>query len=378
MMDILADSDELTPFPKETAIVAGLSESRQARVLIIGSKADSRYASRRVRLSESVTASPMVLGYVDAGHERPRGPLSRTRQLVIDPGCEPIPVLGRIHDLPRLIESNRPTHVVITQAEGSMTRLRRQITMLQAAGITVIWMPEPTLETARSNASLVRTIPSEVMLFRTRRISGLTFKRGLDIAVSALILALASPLLIFIAVSVLITSGRPVLYSQVRIGRGGKPFRILKFRSMRRDAEKETGPIWASATDNRCTRFGQFLRKTNLDELPQLWNVLRGDMSLVGPRPERPVFIEDFRRILPDYDLRHAMPVGMTGWAQVHGWRGRTSIRKRLQYDLDYIQRWSFWLDIRILWMTIEHVVLGRITWIPRSRAWWERRQRWP
>jgi exopolysaccharide biosynthesis polyprenyl glycosylphosphotransferase len=320
----------------------------------------------------------MVLGYVDAGHERPRGPLSRTRQLVIDPGCEPIPVLGRIHDLPRLIESNRPTHVVITQAEGSMTRLRRQISMLSAAGVTVIWMPKPAIEAVRQVCGDASTIPEQIMLFRTRKIGGVTFKRGMDIVVSGLAIALLSPILALVALGVLLTSGRPVLYSQIRIGRGGKPFRILKFRSMKQDAEKETGPIWASSSDTRCTRFGHFLRLTNLDELPQLWNVLRGDMSLVGPRPERPIFIDEFRQVLPDYDLRHAMPVGMTGWAQVHGWRGRTSIRKRLQYDLDYIQRWSFWLDVRILWMTIEHVLLGRITWIPRSRAWWERRQRWP
>lgn len=378
MMDFMTDASQPMPFPENADVLAGLSESPQARVLIIGSRADSRYASRRVRLAESVIATPMVLGYVDAGHERPRGPLSRTRQLVIAPGSEPIPVLGRIHDLPRLIESNKPTHVVITQAEGSMTRLRRQITMLQAAGITVLWMPETPLETARAGSMLVSRIPKQIMLFRTRRISGLTLKRCLDICVSALVLFLLSPLLLLIALGVMISSGRPVLYSQIRIGRSGKPFRILKFRSMKPDAEKDTGPIWASATDNRCTRFGQFLRNTNLDELPQLWNVLRGDMSLVGPRPERPVFIDEFRQILPDYDLRHAMAVGMTGWAQVHGWRGRTSIRKRLQYDLDYIQRWSFWLDIRILWMTIEHVTLGRITWIPRPSAWWERRQRWP
>ena len=377
-MDTLTPSGQPVPFTNEAPIFTGLPAAPQARVLIIGSKADSRYASRRVRLSDSVIASPMVLGYVDAGHERPRGPLSRTRQLVIDPGCEPIPVLGRIHDLPRLIESNRPTHVVITQAEGSMTRLRRQITMLRAAGVTVIWMPDPAIDAPPAPVPGTPAIPDQIMLFKTRRISGPAMKRCLDVFVSALAITLLLPILAVVALGVLIGSGRPVLYSQIRIGRGGKPFRILKFRSMRRDAEKETGPIWASSSDTRCTRFGQFLRQTNLDELPQLWNVLRGDMSLVGPRPERPVFIEEFRQVLPDYDLRHAMPVGMTGWAQVHGWRGRTSIRKRLQYDLDYIQRWSFWLDIRILWMTIEHVVLGRITWIPRSRAWWERRQRWP
>ena len=216
------------------------------------------------------------------------------------------------------------------------------------------------------------------LLFHTRPRAERLLKRGLDIAATVAGLIVLSPILAMISIGVMITSGRPILYSQTRIGRGGRPFEILRFRSMKRDAERETGPIWASSADTRCTRFGTFLRRTNLDELPQLWNVLKGEMSLVGPRPERPIFVEEFREILPDYDLRHAMPVGMTGWAQVHGWRGRTSIRKRLQYDLDYIQRWSFWIDIKVLWMTVEHVVLGRITWMIRPQAWWERRQRWP
>ena len=348
----------------------------QARVLIIGSRADSRHTSRRIRLNEQSSAPPMLLGYVDAAHDRPKGPLARTRQVVIDPGCEPIPVLGRLEDLPRLIQSRRPTHIVITQAEGSLTRIRRQIAMLQNAGVTVVWMADAGPEAVAFGETKLGTPPA--LLFQTRPRAERMLKRGLDIAATLVGLLLISPLLAVISIGVLITSGRPILYSQTRIGRGGKPFEILKFRSMRRDAERETGPIWASSSDTRCTRLGLFLRKTNLDELPQLWNVLRGDMSLVGPRPERPIFVDEFRQILPDYDLRHAMPVGMTGWAQVHGWRGRTSIRKRLQYDLDYIQRWSFWLDIRVLWMTVEHVVLGRITWIMRSPAWWERRQRWP
>jgi exopolysaccharide biosynthesis polyprenyl glycosylphosphotransferase len=379
MMDtLMTTTPPQESFPLDPLSDAELAKPSPARVLIIGSKADSRHAARRMRLSESVIASPMVLGYVDAGHGRTRGPLSRTRQIAINPGCEPIPVLGRIHDLPRLIASRRPTHVVITQAEGSLTRLRRQIAMLRSAGVTVLWLPEPSSIATLPADAQSSPLPTEAMLFRTHPRSELALKRCLDIVVSVSILTVLSPILALVALGVLLTSGRPILYSQTRVGRGGKPFSILKFRSMRQDAEKETGPIWASSADARCTRFGAFLRRTNLDEMPQLLNVLRGDMTLVGPRPERPVFIDEFRRILPDYDLRHAMPVGMTGWAQVHGWRGRTSIRKRLQYDLDYIQRWSFWMDLRVLWMTIEHVLLGRITWIPRSRAWWERRQRWP
>ena len=155
----------------------------------------------------------------------------------------------------------------------------------------------------------------------------------------------------------------PCLLHARASGAGGRRFRIIKFRSMRCDAERETGPIWASDHDSRCTWIGDWLRHTNIDELPQLFNVLRGDMSVVGPRPERPMFVDQFRHEIPDYDLRHAVPSGMTGWAQVHGWRGRTSLRKRLQYDLDYIHRWSFWLDFMIMLMTIQHVVWGKISW---------------
>jgi lipopolysaccharide/colanic/teichoic acid biosynthesis glycosyltransferase len=135
------------------------------------------------------------------------------------------------------------------------------------------------------------------------------------------------------------------------MGDDGRVFSMLKFRSMRRDAEAE-GPGWTTRSDPRRTRVGRWLRKRSLDELPQLWNVLRGDMSLVGPRPERPAYIEGFRREVPGYMLRHKVRAGMTGWAQVHGWRGDTSIHERVEHDLYYIQKWSIWLDLRILIMT--------------------------
>lgn len=192
---------------------------------------------------------------------------------------------------------------------------------------------------------------------------GCAAKRLVDILAATLGLILLAPLFLVVAALILVTTGRPIFYTQERVGLGGHLFRIIKFRSMKLDAETQTGPIWAEFHDKRCTRIGDWLRHTNIDELPQLFNVLMGDMSLVGPRPERPMFVEKFQSEVPDYDLRHAVPVGMTGWAQVHGWRGRTSLRKRVQYDLDYIGRWSFFLDLRILLMTVQHVAWGKTSW---------------
>jgi undecaprenyl-phosphate glucose phosphotransferase len=193
-------------------------------------------------------------------------------------------------------------------------------------------------------------------------------KRITDFVIALLALLVLSPLFAIVSALILVTSGRPIFYTQDRVGQGRRLFRIIKFRSMKCDAERETGPIWASDHDQRCTKIGDWLRHSNIDELPQLWNVLRGEMSLVGPRPERPSFVNEFRATVPKYDLRHAVPGGMTGWAQVHGWRGRTSLRKRVQYDLDYIERWSVGLDMRILLMTVQHVLWGKTSWTESKR----------
>jgi exopolysaccharide biosynthesis polyprenyl glycosylphosphotransferase len=198
--------------------------------------------------------------------------------------------------------------------------------------------------------------------------TGRVAKRMMDIGVSAILLLLLAPLFTLVSLVILISTGRPIFYQQQRIGQGGRPFRMYKFRSMRVDAERETGPIWASDHDSRCTRVGDWLRHTNIDELPQLFNVLWGDMSLVGPRPERPMFVDEFRKTVPGYDHRPVVPGGMTGWAQVHGWRGRTSLRKRIQYDLDYIERWSIGLDFRVLLMTFQHVFWGKTSWNDSKR----------
>ena len=178
-------------------------------------------------------------------------------------------------------------------------------------------------------------------------------KRVIDLVFSSVFLALISPLLLLIAIAVKLSSKGPVFYKQERMGLNGQDFNMLKFRSMPVNAESQTGAVWATPEENRATKVGAFLRRTSLDELPQFINVLKGDMSVVGPRPERPVFIDEFKTKVPKYMLRHKMKAGITGWAQVNGWRGNTSIEKRIEFDLFYIQNWSLRLDLKIMLMTL-------------------------
>jgi Undecaprenyl-phosphate glucose phosphotransferase len=178
-------------------------------------------------------------------------------------------------------------------------------------------------------------------------------KRVIDIAISFVALAIFAIPLGIIALLVRLSSSGPVFYRQERMGLDGKPFTIVKFRSMHDNAEKETGPVWAQQDDPRVTSLGHFLRRSNLDELPQLWNVLNGEMSIVGPRPERPHFVEQFKHRIPQYMLRHKVKAGLTGWAQVNGWRGNTPLEKRIEYDLYYIENWSVRLDVKIMWLTV-------------------------
>ena len=179
------------------------------------------------------------------------------------------------------------------------------------------------------------------------------FKRGLDIFGALFAITLFAPIMLVLAVLVRLSSRGPIFYRQERMGLDGRNFMMLKFRSMPIDVENNTGAVFAKAGDNRATWIGSIMRKTSLDELPQFFNVLRGDMSLVGPRPERPVFVNDFRRKIPGYFLRHKVKAGITGWAQVNGWRGDTSIEKRIECDLYYIQNWSLGFDVRILLLTV-------------------------
>jgi exopolysaccharide biosynthesis polyprenyl glycosylphosphotransferase len=335
----------------------------RGRVLIVGARRDSRRLARRLVL-ESLSGM-QVVGYVDAAHSRGE---CRSRQLALHPSIAPIPVLGGVDQLGELVDRAKATHVMIAVSGRPAKQLRPRLAPLSNSDVAVHWLPErrtrrralPGLADWSATTTTCATSPP-----RLDRIA----KRLVDCVAAAIGLLLLSPLFAVIALLIVVTSGRPVFYTQERVGQWGRIFPMIKFRSMKRDAEGETGPIWASNHDARCTPIGAWLRHTNLDEFPQLINVLLGHMSLVGPRPERPVFVEQFRQTIPDYDLRHAVPGGMTGWAQVHGWRGRTSLRKRVQYDLDYLQRWSFWFDYQVLLMTVQHVLWGKISWnTPRRR----------
>jgi putative colanic acid biosynthesis UDP-glucose lipid carrier transferase len=174
-----------------------------------------------------------------------------------------------------------------------------------------------------------------------------------DRLLALILLLLISPLMLFLALGVKLSSRGPVFYRQERVGWNNRSFTMLKFRSMPVDAEAKTGAVWAKPGENRATPFGAFLRKTSLDELPQLINVLRGDMSLVGPRPERPDFVEVFKDQVPNYMKKHMVKAGITGWAQVNGWRGDTDLNRRIEHDLYYIQHWSLWFDLEIAFRTV-------------------------
>jgi lipopolysaccharide/colanic/teichoic acid biosynthesis glycosyltransferase len=181
--------------------------------------------------------------------------------------------------------------------------------------------------------------------------------RSLDILISATVLVVTLPILALVTIVFLATSGTPLFYRGLRVGRHGRIFHMLKFRTLKRDAESRLGPYYGHElsirTEAEVTRLGRWLRASQLDELPQLWNVLRGDMSIVGPRPERPYFVQQFKHRIPQYMLRHKVRAGITGWAQVNGWRGNTSLEKRIEYDLYYIENWSVSLDLKIMWLTL-------------------------
>ncbi|MGY1625385.1 sugar transferase, partial [Geodermatophilus sp. SYSU D00965] len=184
-------------------------------------------------------------------------------------------------------------------------------------------------------------------------------KRLVDVLVAGLTLLAIAPLLVLLAVAVRLDGGPGILFRQERVGVDGRHFQVLKFRSLRPATEDESATRWNIAHDDRLSPLGRFLRKSSLDELPQLFNILRGDMSLVGPRPERPHFVTQFRAAYPSYEARHRVPSGLTGWAQVHGLRGDTSIADRARFDNYYIENWSLWLDVKIVLRTFSSMLRG-------------------
>lgn len=192
----------------------------------------------------------------------------------------------------------------------------------------------------------IRYIPLDNLINRI-------IKRIFDIILSTIFIALSSPIMLFVAIMIKITSPGPIIFKQQRVGLNRKTFEMYKFRSMKVQDEREEITKWTTSGDPRKTKFGNFLRKTSIDELPQFFNVLKGDMSIIGPRPERPYFVEEFKEKIPKYMVKHQVRPGITGWAQVNGWRGDTSIKKRIEYDIYYIENWNLGLDIKIVFLTI-------------------------
>ena len=262
--------------------------------------------------------------------------------------------LGRIEDLRAVLDRLSVDSVIIALPHGEYPRLATILTDIGDDPVTIHFVPDIFgLASLRGGVEEFEGVPfihlRESPLYGWNRV----LKRGFDLALGTLALVALSPLLLAVAVALRALQGPPVLYRQERMGLDGQRFRMLKFRTMRVDAETASGPVWARADDPRRTRLGAWLRHLSLDELPQLVNVLRGEMSLVGPRPERPTFVEAFRRKVPGYMLRHKVKAGITGWAQVNGWRGNTSVEKRIEYDLYYIERWSLAFDVKILVQTL-------------------------
>jgi Undecaprenyl-phosphate glucose phosphotransferase len=262
--------------------------------------------------------------------------------------------LGGIEDVRAVLDRQQVDIVFIALPHADYSRTTTVLNSIGDDPVAIHLVPDVFgLVPARGGIEEFETVP--FIHLRESRLSGWSsaLKRGFDLALGAVALVLAAPVMLAVAVALKLMSPGPVLYRQERMGVDGQRFRMLKFRTMRVDAEAETGPVWARPHDPRRTGLGAFLRRTSLDELPQLFNVLRGQMSLVGPRPERPSFVEEFRRRVPGYMLRHKVKAGITGWAQINGWRGNTSIEKRIECDLYYIERWSLGFDLKILIQTL-------------------------
>jgi Undecaprenyl-phosphate glucose phosphotransferase len=315
----------------------------QSHALIVGT---GRLARRTARTLETVAWTGIqTVGYVED-----------------DPGKCPtdLPVVGRIADLRELVGRHHIEHVFIALPLNRYADARRVFDALAEAFVEVRLIADVP---ALAGLSLTTTSLHGMTVIGLRESPhhglNVVVKRVMDVILSTAALVVLFPLLAVIAALVKLTSPGPVLYRQERCGLNGRSFPMLKFRTMRADAEA-AGPQMTGVNDPRKTRLGAVLRATNLDELPQLWNVLRGDMSLVGPRPERPVFVKQFSKSIPNYMARHAVKAGMTGWAQVNGWRGNSSLRRRVQFDLYYITHWNPLFDVRIMLLTVWRMLFQK------------------
>ena len=265
-----------------------------------------------------------------------------------------LPVLGTSADLTEVLQSYKIDQVILALKNSQRNQLDQILASLLDQNVDVRIIPDlQQFITLGCEVEEFEGLPlislNQSPIIGWNRIA----KRVSDVIYATLALAVFAPFMALIALAIAIFTPGPIFIRQERMGLDGRLFKMLKFRTMRVDAEKGTGAVWATKNDNRVTWVGKILRKTSLDELPQLINVLKGEMSCVGPRPERPALVEKFKSEIPRYMLRHKVKAGMTGWAQINGWRGDTSLEKRIEYDLYYISNWSLIFDFKIMFMTV-------------------------
>ena len=266
-----------------------------------------------------------------------------------------VKVLGRIANLMVILPQNRLDEIAITLGLNEYYRLEEIVALCEKSGVHTKFIPDynrviPTKPYTEDILGLpvinIRHVPLTNTYYAF-------LKRLMDIVGSVCAIVIFSPVMLFSVIMIKLTSPGPLIFKQERVGLHNRPFMMYKFRSMEVQAPEKEKTRWTVKDDPRVTGFGKFMRKTSIDELPQLFNVLKGEMSLVGPRPERPFFVEKFKEEIPRYMIKHQVRPGITGWAQVNGYRGNTSIRKRIEYDLYYIENWTLGLDIKILFLTI-------------------------
>lgn len=317
------------------------------RVLIVGTGEVGRMILQKFQ--QSADLGYQVVGFVDAN------PNGRVPAKVMG-----LPVLGTVEDLPRLIEAQDISEVIIALPEASHQELVGIVSQCERERVSIRVFPD-VFQIMASEVTISDLAGLPLLTIRDVALRGwkLTLKRIVDIAFSSVFLVLFSPIMLLTAILIKLDSPGPVFFVQERMGLDAKPFKMLKFRSMRVDAEAN-GPGWTTKDDPRRTRVGAFIRKYSIDELPQFINVLMGDMSVVGPRPEQPAYVEQFRRSIPRYMERHREKAGVTGWAQINGLRGDTSIAERTKYDLWYIENWSLWLDFKIILRTAFKALFDR------------------
>jgi len=339
-------------------------------LFVAGTRMLARWAMRRVRAKGHNLQRILVVGAGSLGREITQKILAHREMgfevvgfLDDDPGklgtqvCG-VPVLGTLRQAAEVLAARSIDQVFLALPLEAHKKLLQLLELMARECVEIRLVPD-VLQYATLNATLEDVDGTPVINLSQVPLQGWNsmVKRGMDLAIALAAILVVVPVAPLLALAIWLEDRGPIFYRQERMGLDGKPFMILKFRSMRVDAEATSGPVWAIKDDPRRTRVGTFLRHWSLDELPQIWNVLLGDMSIVGPRPERPTFVREFKHKIPRYMLRHRVKSGITGWAQVHGWRGNTSIKKRIQYDLYYIQNWSLALDFKILWLTLRHAL---------------------